>query len=554
MRGKVTFFCTILLICGILCGTKKVAAEESSAGYDDMFTLELKMENLRGEDRENVDLEGIRVDVYASEVTNYYEDSCTTEYTHRYAFSVYTDANGRVRFLRPSEQMVLRIEPETLPSNVRITVGDRFYKKEVTHDVRYISRVEKTEIEKDACMEVKAGGAVTAQEPEYPFSENGFTETGDAHDLEERGENRDNFLFQDPDNFNQRKTYGNFLICYNSASSITPAFVTSLATVLLEADSSLVDELSLNRPRSDSQGDTQYQVFIMASGQNDQVNLIRYEENGVRYSQIILNGITNLNASMNLTLQGDVIHEYMHAIIHTYSENVPGWFQEGWSEWAKKRVMGVNSLETTGINNYLAETYKSFIESGQNDYGKVLMPLYIEQNYGACTVANAVKNLATSAGAMAAISNALPSGVTFQSMFPNFMAYNYAPRYFYQTHSSNWSSHPFISSVYTLNRYPENAYGGMINPYAAHYREFEVPSSGSYNLDITIRITDNVGSLSAKLHMSNSAGIVTNWSFLPGQTYVTYSTSIGALYSKGALSITNTSNNTTNYYITIARN
>lgn len=42
MRGKVTFFCTILLFCGILCGTKKVAAEECSAGYDDMFTLELK--------------------------------------------------------------------------------------------------------------------------------------------------------------------------------------------------------------------------------------------------------------------------------------------------------------------------------------------------------------------------------------------------------------------------------------------------------------------------------------------------------------------------------
>lgn len=42
MRGKVTFFCTILLICGILCGTKKVAAEECSAGYDDMFTLEFK--------------------------------------------------------------------------------------------------------------------------------------------------------------------------------------------------------------------------------------------------------------------------------------------------------------------------------------------------------------------------------------------------------------------------------------------------------------------------------------------------------------------------------
>lgn len=165
-----------------------------------------------------------------------------------------------------------------------------------------------------------------------------------------------------------------------------------------------------------------------------------------------------------------------------------------------------------------------------------------------------IKNLATTANVDLAISNALPSGVTFQSIFPDFMGYNYAPKYFYTTYANGWSNRPYISSSYTLDGYPFDTYGGNVNSYAAHYREFLVPATRPYNLDITIRLLNNSGSLSGKLHMNGVGGVVTEWDFTTSGSLVTYSTTIGVTYIKGGMSITNTGANQTGYHITITRN
>lgn len=592
MKKRLVLFFILLFSCTMLFSARVAFASESKNITTNMFELALYADASVKSSQNKVDLSGIKVDVYSSELTGFDEKSSLSEFTHNYAFSVYTDSKGIVRFSRPSDEMLILIDVATLPRNTGIAISTKFYRKDIAQDKLPVSKVDNIVIEKDfasendyyvnayneegtrinveyslteksnevirnnriVCMEARVGDITETCEYAIPVCTDNTVEVQCVENIQELLNEKGATDLLSPDDFTYKRSYGHFLICYNSSSNTTPVFITSLASALQATDNSLVNGLSLSRPRSNTQGATQYYVFVLDSEHADgrPAGCTMYESSGVRVSYITFYGITNLNNALTLKQQGTVAHEYMHAITNTYSGNVPVWFREAWANWAIVRVTGIDSLQDTSVDDYLSITYKSFLGE-EHSYGKMLMPLYIEQNYGVTAVANSIKNLANTTSAISAISNALPSGVTFQSIFPDFMGYNYAPNYFYDTYLDSWSDHPYISWNYPLNGYPNDAYGGTINSYAAHYREFDVPTSGSYNLDITIRITDNPMSLSGRIHMTSNTGVVTNWSFSTGYTLVTYSTTIGVPYNQGAISITNTSNNQTSYHITIAR-
>ncbi len=592
MKRRLVLLFILLFSCTMLFGTRMAYASESKGITTNMFELALYADDSLKSSQNKVDLSGIKVDVYSSELTDFDEESSLSEFAHNYALSVYTDSRGIVQFSRPSDEMLILIDVATLPQNTGIAISTKFYRKDIAQDKLPVSKVDKIVIEKDfasendyyvnayneegtrinveysltesrsevandkrtVCLEARVGDLTETYEYTIPVRTNNTIEVQCVKNIDELLVDRSVTDSLGPDDFTKHKSFGHFIIYYNSSSDTTPLFISSLASALQEADTSLVNGLSLNRPRTNSQGTLRYEVYVtdMVYGTGSPAVCSLNVENGTRVSNITFYGITNLNNALTLKQQGTAAHEYMHAIIHTYSGNVPSWFHEGWAHWSKVRVTGIDSLQDTSVDDYLSITYKSFFGE-EHCYGKMLMPLYIEQNYGVTAVANSIKNLANTTSATSAISNALPSGVTFQSIFPNFMGYNYAPNYFYDTYLDSWSDHPYITWNYPLNGYPNDAYGGNINSYAAHYREFDVPTSGSYNLDITIRITDNPMSLSGRIHMTSNTGVVTNWSLSSGYTLVTYSTTIGVPYNQGAISITNTSNNQTSYHITIAR-
>lgn len=641
MKRKFILFITVLFSIVMLSSTTVVCAAEYREEPADVFQLILCADDSLVGGQSKPDLSGIKVEVYSSALTSYDNESKLSEFTHHYAFSVYTDANGKIQFTRPSDEMLILVDVSTLPRNTGIAISTKFYRKDITQDKLYISKVEKIEIEKDVtserqffvnvynkegsrinadyrlseknsvisggtktiCMEASVGDITESCEYTTPFITNSaiqyvesieellrkdrtskvdalnscldsfFTYGRSQELIEQVLALKEDTLFYETLSSEQKavmeeilsvpsynKSYrsGYFVIYYTSSSNTVPVFITSLMSAIQAADTSLVGGLDFQRPRSNEQGAAEYHIYVSKEKYAGSAYCMAFGDNsGVRTSYIVFPNITDLSVKLDLFQQGIVAHEYMHAINHTYraTGELPSWFKEAWSNWAAVRVQGIASCSALSVNDYLSNTYKSFT-TDEDKYGKFLLPLYIRQNYGGdTTVANVIKNLATTGNVFTAMENALPSGVTFESIFSGFMGYNYAPKYFYTTHSNSWSSRPFISADYPLNGYPNNAYGGTINPFAAHYREFDVPAEERYNLDITIRLLDNYGSLSGKLHMNSSSGVVTNWSFTAGSSLVTYSTSIGVSYIKGGISIVNTdSSDQTSYHITIARN
>lgn len=164
-----------------------------------------------------------------------------------------------------------------------------------------------------------------------------------------------------------------------------------------------------------------------------------------------------------------------------------------------------------------------------------------------------VKNLASTSNVYTAIGNALPGTNTFYSIFPAYMRYVYKPKSLFNPYLSSWNDHAYLSADYGINSYPTNLSGGSINPIAAHYREFAVPSA-PYHLDITASLISNYSTFSGKVLMTGASGAITDWSFTPSSSLVTYSTNISGPYVKGCVMFasTNTSSSTT-YSVTIAR-
>jgi len=356
--------------------------------------------------------------------------------------------------------------------------------------------------------------------------------------------------------YNQEYKVGNFIIRYNSSSSAVPTYIQSVMTALQASDTSLVTGLSLNRPKSNWLGTAKYHVYVTSDSSTSAAYTQPETHLGIRTSYIVIPNITDLTQSLDDFMQGTVAHEYLHAITHDYrsSGELPSWFKEAWADWAAVRVFGIDATDTWRVNNYLDNTWKS-LTSNEITYGKFLYPLYIRQVHGGdTTVANVIKNLSSTADVKTAITNALPGSNTFDSIFPAYMRFNYAPKTFYSTYLSGWSDRPFLSSDYPLNGYPNNAGVWNVNPYAAHYREFAVPTGTTYHLDITINLTESSSTFSGKLLMNGSSGVITNWNFTVSGTLVTYSTNIGASYVKGGLMLVDSGNDAvTGYRITIAR-
>lgn len=599
MKRKLILFLTLLFSCIVLSATTMVYADESGKETLGVFQLGFYADDSLSDSQKKMDLSGIKVDVYKSELTNFDGEFNISEFTHNYAFSVYTDANGGVQFVRPSKEMLILVDVSTLPRNAGIAISTKFYRNDITQDKLAISKVERVVIEKTenseddfyvnaynkegsrinvdytlsekssvtsenekiVCMEACVGDITEKREYilscyEKKESEAFCEECAGILPVQEINSKRNQLSI--PLGLEKSEVFGPFMIHYSSSTDTVPTFISSLGLAFQAADASLGGGLSLLRPIG-HEADAKYHIYVTDESMEGNSNAVGacfplINSAGVKMSYIVIYKVEDLSKEATLIEKGTAAHEYMHAITYRYNnlESVPLWFAEAWANWAAVRVQGIESRNVDDVNEFLSNTDKVF-KTDEYKYGKFLLPLFIGQNYGDNTVANAIKNLATATNVEVAISNALPSGVTFQSIFPDFMGFNYAPKYFYTTYASRWNNRPYISANYALNAYPNDDYRGVINSYSANYIEFFVPQTTPYNLDITVRAVNSTGSLAGKLQMNGSNNVITFWNFSPQGSFVTYSTTIGVLYSKGGMSITNKGNGSTGYFLTIER-
>ena len=642
MQTKVKRILSLFMIL-ILVGLTIIESETDSYAADmELFSLEFYF----GEDNllfTEADLSGIKVDVYASVLTNYYEDSDTSEFSHSYAFSVYSDKKGYVSFKKPSEEFLIMVDESSLPINTGVEIQTKFYRGGSVKDRIEITEIDHVDVKLDETSEFeisvnafnKAGKRINAYYTvsedksfeavksllskndssikgvvyigdkaipyeffiSYSFEQrldfiaeglyNGnitksealqayidiYNEHGDDpeiyagvsllkndqnfyNSLSEARQRTINEILDEPP-YNRTYTSGRFEIRYTSDSSTIPLFIRSIMDALQAADSSLCSGLSLSQPRSNSTGTPKYYLYVLSSSTGTGGCYCETNIFVGRISSIRIYGITNLDNSSTAFQNGIVSHEYMHAIVHDYRNNndLPKWFKESWSEWAITRVNGLDgyTCPATNVNAYLSSSYKSFV-SDNNVYGKLLYPLFIQQNYGGdTTIADVVENLIFTSNVYTAINNALSGSNTFDYIFPKFMRFVYKPKSLFSSYLDNWNDTAYLSADYGINNYPNNASGGSLNPYAAHYREFAVPTTTPYHLDITVNLSSNYSTFYGKLLMSYSGG-VTDWNFTSSGSLVTYSTNIGVTYSKGCVMFVSTNSpSTTSYTITIAR-
>ncbi len=199
-------------------------------------------------------------------------------------------------------------------------------------------------------------------------------------------------------------------------------------------------------------------------------------------------------------------------------------------------------------NSNLANEYLQNIGDSLNSsnyvYGKVMYPLFLEQKYGGSdTVINVVKNLPTATDVYDAITSALPNNVTFDTAFPEFGQYIYAPKRFYNPYLTDWDSKPYILHSYDVSSYPTYE-GTSISALALQYREFDYPTGMNKNLSITLNVNsnENAAALKCKLFF-----IKTNGSFVTTSGFITFGSNITTIYTCnpdiicGAVMVSNTS-------------
>ncbi len=353
------------------------------------------------------------------------------------------------------------------------------------------------------------------------------------------------------------KTYilGNFEIRYNSNSNSLPVYINSLMNVLNSVDYDFVTNHSLSRPQSNV---FTHRYHFYVTSDYLPYAAVTYNEItlGLRTSYSVIYDIQNSDLDSNLSTyeKGVVAHEYMHAINHKYlpALQIGNWFNEGWANWAALHTYGISTVNDSDVNGYLDRTFYSFISDNDN-YGKVLLPLYIEQVYGIDYVIECVKKLGVSGDAITAIGNALPGTNTLQSIFTSFMRYNYAPKHFYTTNSSGWHDKPYISATYGSSTSSFTINYVTLDTYSARYYEFLVPSGGVYRYTITVNA--GTSNIAGKLMLTDGTGYISNDNLGSG-TYLSYTINVaGSVYNRGCIMIVNNDvlNATGNITISVSR-
>ena len=165
--GKIIL--TLSLFFAVLSGVMIIKNETKCYADTNDFSLELYLEDaIRAENKFN--LFGIKVDIYSSALTQYYSEYDMSEFTHSYAFSVYSDENGMITFVKPSDEFLMMFDETSLPVGTGVELHTKFYHSDDVADRIEISEIDHVDVNYDETFENsisvniynKAGKNITA--------------------------------------------------------------------------------------------------------------------------------------------------------------------------------------------------------------------------------------------------------------------------------------------------------------------------------------------------------------------------------------------------------
>jgi len=141
-RKRISVF---LAITFLLCSITSVSAKPL-----EYFVVELQSE-VAFQSSLNSSLANVKLDVYESTLDRYDPAIRAYTYAHTYSHSIYTGANGSVRFVKPSSRFLVMVDLATLPSGVGIDKELVFYYDTLQKsDSRSVSTIVDIEVSYDA--------------------------------------------------------------------------------------------------------------------------------------------------------------------------------------------------------------------------------------------------------------------------------------------------------------------------------------------------------------------------------------------------------------------
>ncbi len=111
---KKTLLCICMIFSLLLQSVSAVCAIDIGVNASNDFTVVIS-----GEEND-VDLSGIDIEVYSSEISYSDASSGYYKYEESYEFTVSTDSSGIVSFERPCDEFSITIKIDTLPQNCGI--------------------------------------------------------------------------------------------------------------------------------------------------------------------------------------------------------------------------------------------------------------------------------------------------------------------------------------------------------------------------------------------------------------------------------------------------
>ncbi|MCL2141140.1 MAG: InlB B-repeat-containing protein, partial [Dehalococcoidia bacterium] len=107
-----------------------------SATQREYFTIDF-LSDLRG-----INLSGIKVDIYESTISSYDAITSSSGYSHSFSYSAYSDTEGSVAFVKPSDCFLVKVDLETLPYDTGVDKDLVFYgDASQEYDSRFISQI-----------------------------------------------------------------------------------------------------------------------------------------------------------------------------------------------------------------------------------------------------------------------------------------------------------------------------------------------------------------------------------------------------------------------------
>lgn len=523
--------CSFMILLVLLLTASSVCAIEISK---EDFVLTIKCDDA------SVDLAGIEISVYTSNLAYSEPDIGYMQFDEQFALSTTTNAEGIAVFARPSEYFSFSINKESLPTNFKLTEQTVFvYPSQknccvnifYNNDTSEISNLEGanvpiSELEIDSGVEISKEYKDILSMCKKLLGENKSISLNEEKDgtalywtIRNFYEKNINSKVMDIktieraiDSFSPKSiepswgTYsasnsGHFRVYYDR-ESISVNVAKAVANVFDEVDAMFCTSWGLLRPYYDS-NTAHYKIYLVDTTEYAGVTpLVGTDGSYININYTTANYIYNSPSSEYPDARRGVIsHEYMHAIFYRYgilyNTVKKQWMHESFASWAGMAFESdYAAYDVQRIKNFLTSSEKSlyYFESDgiykSRHYGSCLFPLYIQQELGGYAT---IKKILESYSSTSNVYTAIDLGLSYYDYslaeaYSGCAVFNYDADYFYEIAPTIVSKMWGKGNITNCTTYPYSSSSINLPALSCNYTNFISPSN-ICTLTLTVECT-----------------------------------------------------------------